>query len=179
MINDIILTSTDRLGCFKMSAKIRLIIIAFVLLVATLACTLLFTEMEPNFEIVDQAYVKEHVGNPGYILVDVLPKESYDGKSVFEGVPGGHIPGAINFPGEDLKIPGAAAALARAGITKNVTVILYCAAGRTSLQFAEALVKDFKFKDYMIKHYKGGIIDWIKSPFNKLEPENHDSVTDK
>ena len=162
-------------GGAEMSSKVRITVMGFLLLAAALACALSFSEMEPDFEIVDQGYVKEHVGNSGFVLVYVLGKDSFDGKSPFQGVPGGHIPGSINFPGSELTIPGAAAALARVGITKNVTVILYCAAGRSALQFAEALVKDFNFDDSKIKLYKGGIIDWAKSPFNKLEPEDHET----
>ena len=128
----------------------------------------------PKIEDVDQAYVKEKVGQPGFVLVDVRTEDIYNGKSPREGIPGGHIPGAVNLPLASLKEAGAAEALEKAGITKDVEVIVYCNSGKQSGQFSEALVKDFGFEASKVKNYKGSVIDWSKDPANKLEPEGHE-----
>ena len=160
-----------------MKTKFRLVSVALILLMGAFACAFLVSRLEPQFETVDQAYVKAHMDKPGFLLVDVREEEVYNGKAPFEGIPGGHIPGAINFPGSVLGTPEAAASLARAGLTKNTTLILYCNAGLLSGQFAETLVKDFHFKDSMIKTYKAGTLDWSRDPANKLEPEEHELGT--
>ena len=155
-------------------SRTALIFIVLAILSAAFGISFMFSTRDPEFEVVDQAYVKKHTGSPGFILLDTREADVYNGKSPFEGVPGGHIPGAINFPGSQLKLPGAAVALAKSGLTKNATIIIYCNAGRISLQYGEVLVKDFHFNDDMIKHYKGGVIDWSQNPLNNLEPRDHD-----
>ena len=42
----------------------------------------------PKIDVVDQAYVKEKVGQPGFVLVDVRAEDVYNGKSPREGIPG-------------------------------------------------------------------------------------------
>lgn len=126
----------------------------------------------PKIEAVDQAYVKEKTGQPGYVLVDVRAEEIYKGKSPREGIPGGHIEGAINFPLDKLKEAGAAEALEKAGIVRDAEVIVYCNSGKQSEQFSKALVKDFGFDAAKVKNYTGSIIDWSKDPANKLVSEN-------
>ena len=123
---------------------------------------------------VDQSYVKANLGKPGVVVVDVRTEEFYNGKSPRQGLPGGHIPGTINFPLADLKKEGAAAALTKAGITKDAEIILYCNTGKQAGQFANALVKDFSFSPAKIKNYKGSVTDWAKNPMNTLEPEGHE-----
>lgn len=150
----------------------RLLVVFFVLLLSVPAFA--FSIFGPDIEAVDQAYVKENLGKPGIIVVDVRDSEIYNGKSPREGLPGGHIPGTINFPLADLKASDASEALNKAGITKDVTVIVYCNTGKQAGTFAEALVKDFNFDKNKIKNYKGSITDWAKNPENKLEPEDHE-----
>lgn len=140
-----------------------------VLLVLSLALPAL-AFFGPKIEAVDQAYVKEKVGQPGYVLVDVRTEDIYKGKSPREGIPGGHIEGAINFPLDKLKEAGAAEALEKAGITKDVEVIAYCNTGNQSGKFAAALVKDFGFDAAKLRNYDG-ITDWSKDPANKLVSE--------
>lgn len=123
---------------------------------------------------VDQAYVKANLGKPGVVVVDVRAEEFYKGKSPRQGLPGGHIPGTINFPLADLKKEGAAEALTKAGITKDAEIIVYCNTGKQAGQFADALVRDFGFSQTKIKNYKGSITDWAKNPANTLEPEGHE-----
>ena len=108
------------------------------------------------------------------MLLDVRTEDVYNGKSPREGIPGGHIAGAVNFPLANLKAEGAAEALEKAGIVKDAEIIVYCNSGKQSSQFAEALVNDFGFDAAKVKNYKGSIIDWSKDPANKLEPEGHE-----
>lgn len=136
---------------------------------------LFVTWLEPKIEHIDQNFLKANIGKPGVIVVDVRDEEIYYGKSPFKGLPGGHIKGAINFPYQDLKIKAAAAALARAGITKHASIILYCNRGGLSEVFGEALVRDFGYSAPMIKTYGGGIKDWVTNPDNKLYPEDHET----
>ena len=147
-----------------------LLVVLFVLCFAVSAQAL----FGPSIDVVDQAYVKEKVGQPGFVLVDVRAEEVYNGKSPREGIPGGHIAGAVNFPLANLKAEGAAEALEKAGIVKDAEIIVYCNSGKQSSQFAEALVEDFGFEAAKVKNYKGSVIDWSKNPDNKLEPEGHE-----
>ena len=71
-----------------------LLAVLFVLCLAVSAQASLFG---PSIDAVDQAYVKEKVGQPGFVLVDVRAEDIYNGKSPREGIPGGHIAGAVNF----------------------------------------------------------------------------------
>ena len=157
-----------------MSKSNHLILTSVILFLGVFLGLFLFYQMEPHFAVVDQAYVKEHVDKPGFLLVDVREAEVFNGKSPFEGAPGGHIPGAVNFPSSWLDLPDVEAVLERTGLKKDVMLILYCNAGLLSGQFAEALVKDFGFKDSKIKHYKEGTLVWSKNPANKLLPEDHE-----
>ena len=157
-----------------MSKRTRLIITSVVLFLGAVLCSFLISWLEPQIETVNAAYVKEHTGKPGFLLVDVREEDVFNGKSPFEGAPGGHIPGAINFPSSKLDLQDAAKALQKAGLTKDITLILYCNAGLLSCQFAEALVKDFGFKDSRIKSYKAGTLGWSQDPANKLLPEDHE-----
>lgn len=120
--------------------------------------------------VVDQGYVKANVGKPGKVLVDVRTADIFNGKPPREGIPGGHIPGAVNFALADLDKPGADKALAAAGITKDVEVIVYCNTGKQSGKFAEALTKKFGYKVGSVKNYAGSMTDWSKDPKNPLEP---------
>lgn len=130
----------------------------------------------PKIEIeeVEQLYVKENLGRPGFLLVDVRVEEVYNGMSPREGIPGGHIDGAINFPLKRLKEEGAAKALEEAGIVKDAEIILYCNTGRKSALFAEALVEEFGFELAKLKNYRGSVTDWSKQPGNKLKPDDHE-----
>ena len=138
---------------------------------------LIYSAFEPHVEDVDSSYVKEHSGRPGYILVDARPEESYNGKSPRPGVPGGHIPGAINFPLENLtmKTQLAAALLAREGITKNKTIIIYCNTGVLSGRMADQLIRRFNFSSERIKNYRGSTVEWVKDPQNILLPPDHET----
>lgn len=153
--------------------RIPLIIASPVIFVLAFIAALIISKFEPHIEDVDLKYVKEHAGKSGYILVDVRPEENYSGKSPRHGIPGGHIPGAINFPIEDLNIAAAPAALSHAGIVKKNIIILYCNTGVLSGWFADRLVRRFNFHPSRIKNYRGGTVDWYKEG-NIFLPEDHE-----
>ena len=140
--------------------------------------SLIYSRIEPHVEDVSMDYVIENTGKPGYVLVDVRPEEVYEGESPMPGVPGGHIPGAVSFPLGDLMVAAPSAALAKAGIVKSSTVILYCNTGTAAGTFADALARRFNFSPARLKNYRGSIRDWIARPGNVLLPLSHDSGLD-
>lgn len=148
------------------------VLFAFIFVVA-----LIYSRLEPHVEDVDAQYVRQHSGESGYILVDARPEDQYMGKSPRPGVPGGHIPGAMNFPLENLnmKTQLAAALLARSGITKDKTVIVYCNTGVLSGRLADQLVRRFNFSSSKLKNYRGSTVEWVKDPQNILLPEGHET----
>ena len=149
-------------------------LVAPAMFAAVFFITLIYSHLEPYVEDVDMYYVKTFAGRPGYVLVDTRPEEQYMGKSPKPGVPGGHIPGAISFPLENLTVTATAAALATAGITKNNTIIVYCNSGGLSGRFADQLVRRFNFSASKVKNYKGSIEDWTQYPGNLLLPQDHE-----
>ncbi len=119
--------------------------------------------------VVDQAFVKAHLGAPGYDVIDARARVFYDGLQ-----PGGpmmhmklgHIPGAHSLPytsfnSDDLtmKTPDQARAIfAAAGIKPGDHVIAYCHIGQqaTEVLFAareagiDAVLYDGSFEDWAI-----------------------------
>ena len=152
-------------------------IVAPVIFAVVFVLTLIYSRFEPHVEDVDMNYVIEHTGQPGYVLVDVRPEENYEGESPMPGVSGGHIPGAISFPLEDLKVAAASAALAKVGVVKSNTVILYCNTGTAAGKFADSLIRQFNFSPSKLKNYRGGTTDWAANG-NKFFPEGHESGED-
>ena len=138
---------------------------------------LIYSRFEPNVEDVDAEYIREHSGKAGYVLIDARAESTYFGKSPRPGVPGGHIPGAVNFPMANLtgRTDIVAALLAKEGITKDKTVIIYCSAGVLSERFADQLVKRFNFSSFRVKNYRGSVLEWIKDPQNVLLPPEHET----
>ncbi len=154
---------------------VRAEIAAPIIFTVVLIVSLMLNALSPRVEIVDQAYLKENIGKPGYVVVDTRSEEIFWGKSPAHGIPGGHIEGAINFPLDDLGINAVVAALAKSGLTKTNIIILYCTDGNSSEKFGEALVSEFGYDPLKIKSYRGSVIDWIKDPYNKLYPEDHET----
>ena len=152
-------------------------IVAPVIFAIVFVLTLIYSRYEPHVEDVDMAYVIEHTGQAGYVLVDVRPEENYEGESPMPGVPGGHIPGAISFPLDDLKVAAASAALAKVGVVKSNTVILYCNTGTAAGKFADSLIRRFNFSPSKLKNYRGSAKDWAVKG-NKFMPEAHESGQD-
>ena len=140
-----------------------------------LVISIVLNMLSPRVEIVDRDFVKANIGTPGVVVVDTRSEEVFDGKSPVPGIPGGHIDGAINFPLDDLNISAVVAALAKAGLTKSNTIILYCTDGHSSARFGEALVSQFGYDPLRVKSYRGGVVDWIQDPYNKLYPEDHET----
>ncbi len=112
-------------------------------------------------EIVDRSYVKANVGKAGFVLVDVRPKDYFDGlKTYVSGATAGHISGAINVPLASLKA-SSDLDLASVGLAKDKTVIVYCNIGGTSAAAATALIG----RGYgLVKDYSGGMRDWGSDP---------------
>ena len=146
-----------------------------VIFLIVLAVSVMLNMLSPRVEIVDQDFVKANIGQPGVILVDTRSEEIFWGQSPARGIPGGHIEGAINFPLDDLGVTAAVAALAKSGLTKSNTIILYCTDGQSSGRFGEALVGEFGYDPLKVKSYRGGVVDWIQNPYNKLSPEDHET----
>ena len=150
-------------------------IVAPVMFAFVFMMTLIYSKYEPHVEDVNIDYVKAHIGRPGYVLVDVREEDIFDGAPPKEGVPGGHIAGSVNFPLSELKVAAASAALAKTGIVKSRTIILYCNRGTTAGRFADAMIRQFHFSPTSIKNYRGSVIDWVNRG-NKLissyQPEN-------
>ena len=136
--------------------------------------TFMYSRFEPTVEDVDAEYVKKYKDVPGYILVDARSAEAYSGISPRFSVPGGHIEGAVNFPIEDLQVIAPAAALAKDGITKDKTIIIYCNTGVLSGRFADQLVRRFNYSASKIKNYRGSVIDWVMNK-NELLPKGHET----
>ena len=143
-------------------------LLVFVALVAAFVCSAGFCFAAAVADV-DQAYVKANVGQPGKVLVDVRSAEIFNGKSPRAGIPGGHIPGAVNFPLADLEKPEADKTLAAAGITKDVEIIAYCNTGKQSGKFIDALISKFGYSSDKIKNYKGSMTDWSKDSANPIE----------
>ena len=160
----------------KSVTHIPLIIVAPIVFAIVFAATLVYSKLEPHMEDVDAGYIMEHINQPGYVLVDVRPEENYNGKSPMPGVPGGHIPGAINFPLSELQSsPMAPATLAKLGITKRNTIILYCNTGTAAGRFADYLIRNLHFDPGQLKNYRSSIRNWITLRGNRLLPEDHES----
>ena len=143
-------------------------VIAPIMFACVFMFTLIYSRFEPHVDDVDMKYIREHTGKPGYVLVDVRSEEVFDGESPMPGLPGGHIPGAISFPLEDLNVAAASAALAKVGVVKDSTVILYCNTGTAAGKFADALIRKFNFSPTKLKNYRGSIQDWVTYPENEL-----------
>ncbi|MBQ7577562.1 MAG: hypothetical protein IJT21_04740 [Synergistaceae bacterium] len=154
--------------------SIPLTVVALVIFVLAFAAAFIISKIEPHIEDVNADYLKQHIDRRGFILVDARPEENYEGKSPRPGIPGGHIPGAISFPLEDLGIAAAPAAMAHVGIVKQNTIIVYCNTGVLSGWFADRLVRRFHFSPSRIKNYRGGVTDWVKEG-NILLPEDHET----
>ncbi len=106
---------------------------------------------------VGKEYVSINKGKPEFVLVDVRPREYFDGeKTMVPGATAGHIPGAINVPKSAIEA-SSDAELASVGITRDKTVIVYCNKGVTSPQ-AAAILEQRGFS--LIKDYSGGMADW-------------------
>ena len=147
---------------------------AILIFIITFIVSITFNWLEPKIERVDAAYVKAHAGQIGFMLVDVRDEDIYEGISPVPGIPGGHIPGSISFPLSDINVAAASAAMAKVGITKTRTIILYDTQNKQADLFSNYLVNRFHFPISRVKVYEDGITDWIRNPENILLPEDHE-----
>ena len=114
--------------------------IAIVVSLAACLCLflLLYVWLGDGIEIVEQGYVKAHMGKPGYVLLDVREARIFNGASpLIEGVPGGHIPGAVNLP---------LSRIASADWDKSAALFVYCLRGSRSLR-AVATLRSMGYAD--------------------------------
>ena len=141
-----------------------------------------YSKLEPRVEEVDLKYVIANRSKPEFILLDVRSEAIFNGRAPFagmkmppiEGLPGGHIPGSVNFPIRNLNAATAFEDLERIGITRDTTLILYCNSGGLSSKFGDTLIRRFNYSPSKLKHYGGGVSDWIKDEDNVMMPEDHD-----
>ena len=167
-------THTRKEKLSDMKKTLPLNVAAILIFIIVFIVSITFNWLEPKIEEIDEAYIKAHRGQYGFILVDVRDEDVYEGMSPSPGLPGGHIPGAISFPLMDLNVAAASAAMAKVGITKRSTIMLYCSLNRESDLFANYLVNKFYFPISKVKRYRDGITDWIRNPQNILLPEDHE-----
>ena len=128
------------------------------------------SELQLRPTVVDAAFVKDHVGKPGFALVDGRSASFYDGVDVGEGPGGphkkGHIAGAVNLPydeivRDDLSLESAAdlrAKFERAGVKPGDTVIAYCHIG----QQATAVLYAARLLGHPALLYDGSFEDWSR-----------------
>ena len=65
--------------------------------------------------------------------------------------------------------------LAKSGITKDKTIIVYCNTGVLSGRLADQLVRRFHFSASHIKNYRGSTVEWVKDTMNTLLPPDHET----
>lgn len=136
---------------------------------ATPSGTLAAFNLQPT--IVDAAFVRTHVRQPGYVLIDARAAMYYDGLEE-SGADGhlrrGHIPGAHSLPftsitNDDLTVKKPAELLAlfrKAGVKPGDRVIAYCHIGQqaTAVLFAaravgiDAVLYDGSFEDWTMRN---------------------------
>jgi thiosulfate/3-mercaptopyruvate sulfurtransferase len=120
--------------------------------------------------VVDQAYVRAHLGRPGFAVVDGRAAAYYDGRST-GGMMGqrdhtGHIAGALSIPftsitDERMRIRPAeelAALFAKAGVKPGDTVIGYCHIG---MQATEMLMAA-RTLGHAVRLYDGSFQEWSR-----------------
>lgn len=119
-------------------------------------------------QVVDAAYVQQHLKAPGYKIIDARAAMFYDGLQAGGGGgdphPKGRIPGALNVPftavnGTDLKLKSAddlAATFKAAGVQSDDKLLVYCHVGwqGTAVVFAARSL------GYDASLYDGSFQDW-------------------
>lgn len=120
--------------------------------------------------VVDAAYVREHMGKPGYVLIDGRSAEYYTGSSTGSSGMGqhktGHIAGAGSLPFDtlnnmDMTLKSAEqlrAMFAAAGYKAGDTIIGYCHIG----QQATAMLYAARLLGYKFVLYDGAFEDWSR-----------------
>jgi thiosulfate/3-mercaptopyruvate sulfurtransferase len=119
--------------------------------------------------VVDAAWVRARLEEPGVALVDARPPAQYTGEEAGEGIArGGHIPGAGNFFWRDALVSeerpvlkdrdALRARFAEAGVDEGDVVVAYCRTGvMASLTYFVA-----RYLGYEARIYDGSFIEWSR-----------------
>lgn len=106
-------------------------------------------------DVVDTETLKEKLdGNEDFHLVDVLSKESYEGK---------HIPGAVNVPFSGDNFPDDL--VEKTSAKKDDEIIVYCSS-ETCRQSPNAAKKLEETGFTNVKHFKWGLAGWQEAGFD-------------
>jgi thiosulfate/3-mercaptopyruvate sulfurtransferase len=126
-----------------------------------------FTPRPRPDRVVDAAWVRERLGNPGYALIDARPTPQFTGEDA-TGLRPGHIPGARNIfwrtalvSEADPRLHDVAtlrAMFAEAGAAPGRTVVTYC---RTGMQASHAYFVA-RYLGHDVVMYDGSYIDWSR-----------------
>ena len=127
--------------------------------------------------IVDKEYVYDHLNDSNTILVDGRSLAEYEGKIPGTNVKrgGGHIPGAIFFPWDNVYAPDGTylpakkikEMLVAKGITPNKNIIFYC---RTCVRSGTTYMITKYISKYPNVHlYDGSMVEWSADPNMPLE----------
>ena len=142
-----------------------------------------FTASEPNKNIrVLMSYVKQILGWPEKILVDVRSQEEYTGQVLAppeypteHALRGGHIPGAVNIPwnktvnqdGTFKNSDELRRLFESIGVTPDKEVITYCRVGERSSQIWFVLKYLLDYPN--VKSYDGSWMEWGNVVGNPIE----------
>ena len=118
-------------------------IVAVGVALALVAVFFMFGGGERYQSLTQEEAVKVMEGNPDCMVVDVRTEAEYAG---------GHIPGAVNVPLDRIEAGDVADVLP----DKHQPLLLYCYAGRRSVEAAKKLAS----MGYTSAYEFGGIVDW-------------------
>ena len=140
---------------------------------ATTAKATTFTPTPNPAYIATMAEVKKAIDNPAYVIVDARTPEEYNGTNETD-LRLGHIPSAVNINYTELldakgnlkSKDELASIYAKAGVTKDKTVIVYCKTSvRAGIEFL-ALKSALDFPK--VKVYDGAFLEWQSNNANKV-----------
>lgn len=122
--------------------------------------------------VVDSAFVREHLGTPGFAIVDARAKALYDGVqtggSAQRPHKTGHIEGALNVPFSEItdgastfkSVDALKALFETAGVKPGDTVVAYCHIG----QQATATIFGARLLGHPVRLYDGSFEEWSRLP---------------
>jgi len=115
--------------------------------------------------VVDGDWVRAHIGQPGFTIVDARAARFYEGPQ-HGGHRAGHVPGAVNIPFSEivddrLRVKDRAqleALFREAGVKPGDTIVAYCHIG----QQATAVVLAARLLGHDVTLYDGSFNDWSR-----------------